>query len=129
MKSQIRRCLYDSDGKGVVGCLVSIVLIGITIFLGITLVPVYYSNFNLETDIKTEVSRAGAHYLDDETITRDILDMAKKSEIQIEKKNIKIRRFAGQIFLEVYYTVPVDFGVLERELNFQIKASSMLGTL
>jgi hypothetical protein len=129
MEFEIRRSLCDSDGKGMVGCLAFIVLFGIAIFVSIAIVPIYYANFTLESDIKTEVSRAGAHYLDDEVITKDILEMAKKNEIQIEKKNIKLRRFAGQIFIEVNYDVPVDFGVLERNLKFQIKASSIIGTL
>jgi hypothetical protein len=129
MKSQIRRSLRDSEGKGIVGCMAFIVLLGIAVFVSIAIVPIYYANFTLESDIKTEVSRAGAHYLDDEVITKDILEMAKKNEIQIERKNIKVRRFAGQIFIEVNYGVAVDFGVLERNLNFQIKASSVIGTL
>jgi hypothetical protein len=129
MKSQIRRSLHNSDGKGMVGCMVFIVLVGITIFLSIRLVPVYYTNYTMESETKLAVSRAGAHYLDDAAITQDVLDIARKNEIQIEKKNIKVRRFAGQIFVEVDYAVPVDFGILERTLDFKIKASSVIGTL
>jgi hypothetical protein len=129
MKSQSRRSLRDSDGKGLIGCLIFIVLSGIAVFLGITLVPVYYANSTLESDIKKEVSRAGAHFLDDEVVMRDVLDMARRNEIRIERKNVEVRRFAGQIFVEVNYSVPVDLGILERNINFQIKASSYIGTL
>jgi hypothetical protein len=129
MKSQIRRILRDSDGKGMVGCIVFIVLLGIVIFLSLKLVPVYYTNYTMESEIKIVVSRAGAHYLNDEAITVDVLDIARKNDIQIEKNNVKVRRFAGQVFVDVNYAVPVDFGILERNLNFQIKASSVIGTL
>ena len=129
MKSQIRRSLHDADGKGLVGCIVFIILIGIAIFVSITLVPVYYANFNMESDIKTEVSRAGTHYMGDDAIVKDILDMAKKHEIRLERKNIKVSRFAGQLFVEVNYVVPLDFGVWQHDLKFQIKASSLIGSL
>jgi hypothetical protein len=129
MKSQIRRSLHDADGKGLIGCIVFIILIGIAIFVSITLVPVYYANFNLESDVKTEVSRAGTHYLGDDVIVRDILNMAKKHEIRLEKKDIKVSRFAGQLFIEVKYVVPVDFGVLQRDFKFKIEASSLIGSL
>jgi hypothetical protein len=129
MKYKIRRRLHDSDGKGLVGCMVFIVLIGIVIFASIKLVPIYYANYTMESEIKIEVSRAGSHYLDDAAITKDVLDIARKNDIPIEKKNIHVRRFAGQIFVEVEYAVPVDFGILERNLNFRIKASSVVGTL
>jgi hypothetical protein len=129
MKSQIRQSLHASDGKGMVGCMVFIVLMGIAIFLSITLIPIYYTNYTMESETKIAVSRAGAHYLDDAAIAQDVLDIARKNEIQVEKKNIKVRRFAGQIFVEVDYTIPVDFGILERNLDFKIKASSVIGTL
>jgi hypothetical protein len=129
MKSLIRRSLYDSDGKGMVGCMVFIVLIGIAIFLSIKLVPIYYTNYTMESEVKIVVSRAGAHYLDDGAIIKDVIDIARKNDIPVDKKNIQVRRFAGQIFVEVEYAVPVDFAVLERNLNFRIKASSVVGTL
>jgi len=129
MKSLSCRSLRDAEGKGLIGCLAVIILFGVAIFLGITLVPVYYANFNLESDIKTEVSRAGSHFLDDDVIVKDVLDMAKRNEIRLDRKNVEVKRFAGQIFVEVNYAVPVDFGFLEHNLNFQIKASSYIGTL
>jgi hypothetical protein len=128
-KPQIRHRLCDSEGKGMIGCMAFIVLLGITVFVCIAIFPIYYANYTLESEIKTEVSRAGAHLLDDNAVIKDILEMARKNEIQIEKKNIQVRRFAGQIFVEVNYDVPVDFGILERNLNFRVKASSVVGTL
>jgi hypothetical protein len=129
MKSQTRRSLRDSEGKGLVGCLMFIVLIGIAIFAAIALVPIYYANYNLESAIKTEVSRAGAHFLDDEVVIKDVLDMARRNEIRLDRTNVKVQRFAGQIFVEVNYAVPIDFGILERDIKFQIKASSFIGSL
>jgi len=129
MKPQCLRSLRASEGKGLFGCMVCIVSFGVAIFLGIKLIPIYYANLNLESDVKTEVSRAGAHSLDDETIVRDVRDMARKNEIQLTRENIKIQRFAGQVHIEVSYTVPVDFVILQRDMNFQIKVSSFIGTL
>jgi hypothetical protein len=83
----------------------------------------------MESEIKIVVSRAGAHYLDDGAVIKDVIDIARKNDIPIDKKNIQVRRFAGQIFVEVEYAVLVDFGILERNLNFHIKASSVVGTL
>jgi len=129
MKPQDCCRLRDCEGKGLIGCVIFIVLIGIAIFLAIQLVPIYYSNYNLESDVKTEVSRAGAHFLDDEIVIRDILDMAKRNEIQLTRQNVKLQRFAGQIQVEVNYTVPVDFGIMKRDVSFQIKTSSFIGSL
>ncbi len=129
MKSKYLRRLHDPEGKGMLGCLILIVLTGMAIYLAIELVPIYYSNFNFESDVKTEVSRAGAHFLDDDTITKDILAMAKNNEIRLTKENISIDRFAGQVHINVHYAVPVNFIIFDHDLVFQINASSFIGTL
>jgi hypothetical protein len=121
--------LRDSEGKGLFGCMVFLVLFLVALFVLIKLAPVYYSNYNMESDLKTEVSRAGAHSFDDETIIRDIQDLAKKNEIQLDRDNIKIQRMAGQVQIEVSYSVPVDFIILQRDLSFTIKGSSFIGSI
>jgi hypothetical protein len=121
--------LVESDGKGLVGCMLSIVLLIIAGFLGITLGPVYYNNFNFEADIKSEVSRAGAHIYDNETVIKDIIALAKKDEIRIKKEDISLERFAGQVHIKVNYSVPVDLLFFERNLNFEVSVSSFIGSL
>jgi hypothetical protein len=129
MRSKYFRRLNDPEGKGIVGCVILIVLLGVAIYLGIVLSPIYYANFNFESGLKTEISRAGAHFLDNETIAKDIMDLAKRNEIRLTRQNISIDRFAGQIHIKVRYSVPVDFILFEQDLSFKIDESSFVGTL
>jgi len=129
MKSKYLRSLSDPEGKGLIGCLVFLVLIGVAIYLGIVLGPIYYANFNFESAVKTEISRAGAHFLDDETVSKDIIDLARRNEIRLKRENISIDRFAGQVHIRVQYAVPVDFIILTRDLVFRIEGSSFVGAL
>ncbi len=129
MNSKNLRRLNDSEGKAVLGCVFMIVAAAVAIYLSIQLAPVYYANFNFESEVKTEVARAGARFLDNEQIMKDILDMARRNEIKIKKENISIDRFAGQVHINVEYSVPVDFVIFERDVAFKIKASSFIGTL
>jgi hypothetical protein len=121
--------LRSPEGKGLVGCLLALVLFAVAIYLGITLGPIYYSNFNLENGVKTTASRAGAHFFNDAQIVTEILDLAKREEIRIKKDDILVDRFAGQVHIKVTYSVPVNFIVVERDLNFKIEASSFIGSL
>jgi hypothetical protein len=129
MKSNGLRILHDSEGKGVFGCMVLLVVFIAAVFIIVKLAPLYYSNYSLEAEVKTEISRAGAHSLTDETVIRDILNLAKRNEIQLKQENISIQRYAGQIHVEVNYSIPVDFLILERDINFKIKESSFIGSL
>ena len=121
--------LLDSEGKGLIGCLAALVLLGIGIYLSVTLGPVYYSNYNFESEMKTEVSRAGSHLYDDETVIRDVLDLARRNEIHIERQNIRIDRFAGQVHINVSYSVPVDFLIMQKDVSFRVSTSSFVGSL
>ncbi len=129
MECKRLRGLRDSEGKGLIGCMFMVVVIAVAIYLGIVLVPIYYANSNMESEVKTEASRAGAHFLDDEQIIKDILDVARRNEVRITRQNISIDRFAGQVHIQVLYVVPVDFVVLKRDLKFEIKSSSFIGAL
>ena len=121
--------LRNPEGKGLVGCMLALVLFAVAIYLGITLGPIYYSNLNLENGVKTTASRSGARFFNDEQIVAEIMDLAKREEIRIKKEDISVDRFAGQVHIKVTYSVPVDFIVVERDLTFKIEASSFIGTL
>ena len=129
MRTENFRRLHDPEGKGVVGCVLLIVVLGAAIYFGIVLAPLYYANFNFESGIKTEVSRAGAHFLDDDTIVKDIMDLARRNEIRLTSQNISVDRFAGQVHIKVSYSVPVDFILFDHNLTFNIDVSSFVGTL
>lgn len=122
----------NSEGKGIIGCMGAIILVVVILFMGIKLGPVYYSNFIFEEDVKSVVSRASSHAQNNEAITKDILALAKKNNINLTTKNahknIKIERYAGQIHVEIQYFVHVDFLVIEKNLKFEVKTSSFVAT-
>ena len=128
MKSKGFDIFLNSEGKGFLGCMLGIILLAAVVFSGIKLGPVYYSNMIFEDDIKTVTSRVGTRGMNNDIIIKDILDLAKKNEIPLTKKdaskNIKIERYAGQVHINVQYFVPVDFLIMKKTLKFEIKASS-----
>lgn len=129
MKSQDRNFLRSSEGKGMVGCLIFIVLLAVAVYVAIQVGPVYYSNYAMESELKKEISRAGAHSLDDEQIVQDVMNIARRNDVPLQEENITVQHVAGQVGVEINYAVPVNLIVLERDLNFKIKVSSFVGSL
>lgn len=129
MRYGFLRTLRDPQGKGMIGCMFFIVLAAVAIYLAILLGPVYYANYSFESQLETEASRAGAKFLDNDSIIKDVLDLAKRNEIRLKERDIRIERFAGQIHIDVNYTVPVDFAFFKKDINFNVEASSFIGTL
>jgi hypothetical protein len=126
---QCRHLVSDEQGKGALGCVVSLVMLGLAGYIIFSSGPEYYAFKGFETDVKTAVSRAGANFSDDEVLIADILNLAKRNEVKIAREDIKIERFAGQIFLTIRHTIPLDLLVIQHEMNFEIKASSYIGKL
>jgi hypothetical protein len=121
--------LHGEEGKGVAGCLVFLVLLGVLSFALARVGPDYYAFKSFEADAKTEASRAGANFYDDETIAKNIIDIARKNEIKLKPENVKVDRFAGQIFIKVDYMLHADFIVYERDFEMKFSVSSYVGRL
>jgi len=121
--------LRKQDGKGMVGCMFALLLLFVGGIAGIRLFPPYYAHKSFQTDVRTEASRAGAQFLDDETVMKNILAMGKRNEIRLTRDNVKLERFAGQIHITVKYSVPVDFIVFKKDMEFEVQASSFVGKL
>jgi len=121
--------LRDAEGKGTLGCLVFLVLVGIAIIIGINAGPPYYTYRSFEADIKTEVSRAGARFHSAEALRSSILELAKKNEILLKPEQVVVARYTTQLKVSVNYAVPVDFYVYQHLMQFNIRVSSFVGTL
>ncbi|MBM3790585.1 MAG: hypothetical protein FJW35_09585 [Acidobacteria bacterium] len=121
--------LGSAEGKGVAGCFVFIVLLGIAAFVAINAGPPYLAAKSFEADLKTEVSRAGARYWDNESIIKSVFAVARKNEVRIKADNVRIERYAGQVFVHVNYSVPIDLALYEYVMRVSFKASSYIGTL
>jgi hypothetical protein len=117
------------DGKGTSGCILFLLLSVLAGFVAMRVGPDFYAYKSFEGEVKTEVSRAGAHFADDETLLNNLVFLAKKNEIRVARENVKIERFAGQVHVTVRYTVPVDLVFYQREIEYEIKASSYVGRL
>jgi hypothetical protein len=121
---------FRSDqGKGQAGCLLFFALVGIAIVIAVNAGPPYYSYRTLEQDIKTEVSRAGARFHSAETLKSNVLELARKNEIILKPEQVTVTRFSSQVKVSVKYEVPVDFYVYQHVMQFNIQASSYVGTL
>ena len=117
------------EGRGTLGCLFSLVLIGAAAFAAMRAGPPYLAYKNLESDVKTQLSRAGAHFYDDDRILSEVLEIARRNEVRLTRDNVKIDHLGNQLQLAIEYTVPLDLVVYEREVRFEIKAQTFVGRL
>jgi hypothetical protein len=119
----------NSEGKGSVGCLVSLALLGALIILAVQAGPPYFAYKSLEGDVSTEISRAGSHFFSDDVLLQNIMDVARKNDVRLKREDVKIERISGQVSVSIHYSVPVDLFLFQHTMQFNIKAKSFIGTL
>ncbi len=119
---------YD-EGRISFGCLFSLILLALAVFVAAKVAPPYIAYKDFESDMKSEVSRAGAHIYDDEVVAKEVVSLAEKNNIRLSREDVKVERFAGQIEITLHYAVPVDLIVYQHDMEFDIKVSSFVGRL
>jgi hypothetical protein len=123
------RILRDCGGRGTLGCLFTMILAGAAVLAAVQAGPPYIAYSNLKGDIATEVSRAGAHFYTDEVLVQNILEAAKKDEVNLMRENISVERSARKLEVIIDYSVPVNFIFVLHTFEFEIRASSFVGSL
>jgi hypothetical protein len=123
------RILRDCGGRGTLGCLFTMILAGAALLAAVQAGPPYIAYSNLKGDVGTEVSRAGAHSYTDEILAQNILDAAKKDEVNLTRENIRVEHSPGKVDVVIDYSVPVNFVFAHHTFEFEIRASSLVGAL
>jgi hypothetical protein len=118
-----------NEGKGKLGCVLTILVMVTLTLVTLRLGPSYFSFKSFENDLKRDVSRAGANGYDDETIIKNVLDLSKRNQLNLTRDDIKVERFAGQVQVTVRCTVLLDLIVYQRSVTLETQVSSFLGRL
>lgn len=109
-------------GEGQFGCLMGLALIALVGLIAYRLIPVKVKAAELRDTIVDEAKSAGVH--NDKRIVDTILDKAEQLELPVSKKDIKLERKREMIFIEVSYTVPVEFPGYTYQWKFHQKTEN-----
>jgi hypothetical protein len=95
------------SGEGQFGCLVGIILMLAAGLVAYKMIPIKVKAAELRDTVIDEAKSGGQHT--DNKITDEIMRSAERLELPVKEEDIIIERRAGQIRVEVSYTVPVEF--------------------
>lgn len=103
----MRRRSRHEMGEGQAGCLFGLVLLAIAIFIAWKVIPVKANMADLRQTVEDEAKSAGQH--NDAQITKAILDKADRVHLPVTEDNVEVHRTGNEIYVDVDYTVPVQF--------------------
>jgi hypothetical protein len=97
-------------------------VIGLAIYLGIALVPVYYANYEFQDVIRTEATLETYTSKPEADIQNTIYKKAQQLELPLERDQIKVQRHGnqgtGSLMISAPYTVHVDLPGYPVDLHF-----------
>jgi hypothetical protein len=95
-------------GEGNLGCILWLVALGLAILIAWKAVPVKMQSTELY-DFMDETAKFRSERTPPEELEKQIVDRAKQLNIPLDKKNVKVERKGDRIYMEVEYTIPVEF--------------------
>ena len=108
----------NENGEGRVGLMITLIIVGVAIFLGVKIIPVRVAAYEFR-DVLREEARYGAVRNSDDIVTKRILQKAAELEIPLQKKNLKVRRTPGQMIITATYEQPIDLKVTTYVYKFE----------
>jgi len=95
-------------GEGNIGCILWLLALGLAVLIAWKAVPVKMQSTELY-DYMDELAKFGAARTVPEDLEKQILNRAQQLHIPLDKKNVKVERNGDHIYMEVDYTIPVEF--------------------
>jgi len=104
-------------GEGRLGLLITLVVVGAAIFLGVKIIPVRITAYEFR-DVLREECRYGAVRDEDSTVVKRILDRAEELEVPLDKKNLSVKRTSKEMVISARYEQPIDLKVTTYTYRF-----------
>ena len=107
-------------GEGNLGCILWLVALGLAILIAWKAVPVKLQSTELY-DYMDELAKFSAAQVKPDELKKRILERAAQLQIPLTKDNIRVERNGDRIYMEIEYTIPVEFPGYTYQWNFHQK--------
>ncbi len=105
--------------------LFALLFIAALIFLALRLIPPYNSNSQLQDAVEDLATRATYSQMPESAIRREVISRAREFGIQLENRQVAVRKTRASVDVTVQYAVQVDLAVRQVELRFAPSAGNL----
>jgi hypothetical protein len=107
-------------GEGNLGCILWLLALGLAVLIAWKAVPVKLQSTELY-DYMDELAKFSAAQVPPDQLKKRILDRAAQLQIPLRKEDVRVQRNGDRIYMEVEYTIPVEFPGYTYQWNFHQK--------
>jgi hypothetical protein len=92
------------------------------IFFAIVLIPLYYHNYRFQEFVSAAAQRVENHTKSDDLLREWVVEKAASLDLPVKADNVRIKRSADGLRIEVRYAVRVDLPGYTVNLHFYPRA-------
>ena len=107
-------------GEGNFGCVLWLLALGLALLIAWKAIPVKLKSTELY-DYMDELAKFSAARTPPDELEKQIIDRARQLDIPLERKDIRVERNGDRIFMELEYTLPVEFPGYTYQWHFRQK--------
>ena len=112
------------DGKGTLKAIVWTVILVAFIYTTAMVLPILVNEYQFQDALQNIARFASVNHQNSELIQKDVLAEAQKEDLPVKAEDIKVESSAGNIRINVDYSVTVDLKVYLWTLNFHPNANN-----
>jgi predicted membrane protein len=101
------------------------IMIYITVFAAVIVIPVLISEYEFQDSLQNIARFASVNRKTNEQIKQAVMEEAQKEDLPVQAEDIKVEGNAGNVHINVDYSVTVDLKVYQWTLNFHPAATNM----
>lgn len=102
----------------------AVVVLGVLVYLGTRLAPVYVHNYELQRFVEETTQRVENHTKSDDLLRTWVVEKAGELDLPVKAGNVQIRRLRGSLRIDIRYMVRVDLPLYTVDLHFYPGAGS-----
>jgi Domain of unknown function (DUF4845) len=99
---------FRERGGTKINLLLTLIILGSMIFVGVMLIPPYFTNYQLQDAMNTEARFAGYNRKTEEEIREDVWKKVQELGVPAKRTDIHITNDTNTTLITVNYSVPIN---------------------
>jgi len=94
------------------------------IYAAVIVLPVLVNEYQFQDSLQEIARFASVNRKSNDQIRQSVLEEAQKADLPVQAENIKVEGYAGNVHINVDYSVTVDLKIYQWTLNFHPTANN-----
>ncbi len=112
-------------GAGSLKAIVWTVILVAFVYAAVMLIPVLINEYEFQDSLQNIARFASVNRKNNEQVKQAVLEEAQKEDLPVQAEDIKVEGSAGNVHINVNYSVTVDLKVYQWTLNFHPAATNL----